>query len=71
MSQMITSADTLIMTDEGTHSGPQTTKVYRLANGQYRLIVKHGGGTISDTTQATKPRASSIKTQGRVRTIAK
>jgi len=71
MSQMITSADTLIMTDEGTHSGPQTTRVYRLANGQYRIVSRFGCGTISDTTQPSRPLARSIRTDGRVRMIAK
>ena len=61
---------TLVMTDAGTHGGPRETNVYRLANGKYQTVVKHGNAVISSDVTDKCPAGSSITTDGRVRVLA-
>lgn len=66
-----TAADKLIMTDEGTHTHPRTTRVYLTAAGKFRTVVKYGDGLISEETTDTCPKESGINTEGRVRHFGK
>ena len=54
----------LVATDEGTHGGPDTTRVYRLADGRFRTVKRHGMAVVSDDVSDKIP---PIKTAGRVR----
>ncbi len=62
-------ADKLIMTDEGTHNHPRTTRVYLTTDGKYRTVVKSSNGLISNETTDICPKHADIKTEGTVRHI--
>lgn len=57
-----------IMTDEGTHGGPDTVRV-TCEGTEYVTRYYHGGGLISEERSATCPKASALRTRGRIRVM--
>ena len=65
--QSTTAIRKLIITDEGTHSGPRYTRVYRVADGRFQTVVRVGNGLVSDRITDDCPKTSELATAGRWR----
>lgn len=61
--------ETLVMTDEGTHGGPNTVRVYRRKDGKHVTYRYHGGACVG--CDLTDGRPTRIPTAGRIRVLAR